>query len=220
MEKENNNRKEWLYGLMLALNVDINQIINYIAAIGAINLLFSESEIMQNCYLCLSLEALERNLITETSRIFDRACTNGKRNCTLQYLQRVLVKDGILEKDDPGVTEIDSLYEKYENVISRKIRNTKIAHHSWESVDAMQCYEIDFVSLKNLMDDVIQYMSSISDKVMKGTIEPPDLSRRIEAYELSISLLGAKLKQDGDKVTRNSVGRKESDGSTENVSIY
>ena len=144
----------------------------------------------------LNIESVWRRLISDLSKLLDRAETCGKSNCSLQQLKEYCLRpeNRVLfpgQETDPLIAAIDDLYQRYETVISRTTRNEQIAHHD---LNALRSNPPSFISLKavnELIEDTTKVVSEIGSKLFPLDVSFPSIEDYQHYYESAImSMLG------------------------------
>ena len=82
-------------------------------------------------FVSFLIDAVFEQLILELTRIFDTDKYKDEENCSLKMLKACCISDAEHfpnGAEDGYIIIIDSLYESYENVISKEVRNKQIAH--------------------------------------------------------------------------------------------
>ena len=128
----------------------------------------------------ISENALEQQVLSVFSRIFDKATTCGHDNCSINALREKCCES---DASEDLIKKIDSLIEEYEATISKDVRNKKLAHFDYKSVMyGKPCY-ISFASLAQLADDLSDTISAVSREFMPGEICFPPMSELVDVLK-------------------------------------
>lgn len=127
------------------------------------------------CFWGIVEESLSIQLLSVLTKLFDKAETCGKKNCSLGLLHKILMQENDRDngKYEKEIGEIDSLYQHYEQIISQKLRNTKIAHFDLDSISNGAPTTICFSDICNLVEESCKLITSISSKVFIEIDFPP-----------------------------------------------
>ena len=189
--------REEAINLWFVITYFVVEIRKYTAALCAIEKCEEDisSQDKENAYFKLSREAIEHLLITEIAKLFDNAKTCGKDNCSLKKLRELCLKGEnkaiFLNNSDNIIEMFDVIFEEYENVISKKIRNEKIAHHD---LKALYSFTEDCIFFKE--EELVEKTSDLVIKVGEQLLAPgyifTPLEELIKTYEIGIKTLNDK----------------------------
>lgn len=172
----NPNRKqaEAFFSILNLLKAFSESMTMYVAAFEAYSELVSNSYIfgeVQNPFGCLAIEAIDQSSQMEMMRFFDKSGDKNK-NCCLALLKEFLSSDyynGILssENENQYVKLIDSLYDLYDSLDMRHMRNKKVAHHDLKEIQEEKPSLIDFNKVKGIVNIVRSLLNDLYLEVYK-----------------------------------------------------
>ena len=125
-------------------------------------------------------QAVEQQLLSLLSKVFDKEETCGKINCSFRTLQ----KEG-REKNlsQATICAIDDLYADYEQIISRDVRNKKLAHIDWEMLYNSKLATVDYSDLLQFIKKTCATINAISKEALFADIVMPNISEIEKAIE-------------------------------------
>lgn len=187
--------------VLLGIKVFVHEISEYLSAVKAVGEIqkdIGKEEWTENIYLVLAEDAIWRQLISSITKVFDNDKTGKYYNCSLKLLKELCLEEKKQRifpkgKDDSLMRAIDSLYDKYNSIVSLHVRNKKVAHHDLNSLFSSSVPYILFSDVEDLVNETIDLISKIGERLWVVPLEfPPVLS---ENYKEAI----LKLINDGEK---------------------
>ena len=124
--------------------------------------------------------ALEQQTLSIVSKLFDSDSTHGHTNCSIQTLKKQCAE---LNVNKHILEAIDRLIEEYQSVVSKDVRNKRLAHLDYDSLQEGVAYNIDFESLLNLIDGLCELLSVVSSEVLIGEIVFPKTNDLVTELE-------------------------------------
>ena len=170
--------------LLLALTAFTYEAQKYVAVLSTIEkyALFFRNADTQSPFMEICEQATEQQLLTLLSRMFDKAKTHNKTNCTFRTLQEECRKKNISQS---VLCAIDEICNEYEQIISRDVRNKKLAHIDYETLFSRENALIDFSLLSNLVNDICETITVISNETLLAEISFPSISQIGKEIECS-----------------------------------
>lgn len=176
------------YGIVAFLT----RIREYAAALKVLN---EFCENLQNSLLNTSKDAIEQQLLMDIAKIFDPAQYRKSENCSIHLLKNLCLKDSKHFPDgeqDRLLLKIDELCLEYDKVISKNLRNKKIAHHDLESMFNDSFSQVNFEDLVVLIENYSTILSEIGERLLGGELNFPTISSLEKAYKDSLNDLMSK----------------------------
>lgn len=148
-----------------------------------------------NVYIDLSQEAIWRQLLSEISKIYDKKSTWDFDNCSMKQLYHACCNhprfpDG---ESDVLLKQINRLYERYESLLSKKLRDKKLAHYDLEAVFVLESPYIPFDDIERFIVDTGSILSKIGVRLLGGELAF-QYQEFVKAYKedlLSLNIKGA-----------------------------
>ena len=190
--------KEFIFAAIISFVDEIRKSIAAINAYGIIECKLVPVPPEQVELWELNIESVWRRLISDLSKLFDRAETCGKSNCSLQQLKEFCLRPENRalfpeQETDPLITAIGSLYQQYEDVISRSTRNEQVAHHDLKALRSTPPGFISLKALNELVEDTTKVVSEIGSKLFPFDVSFPSIEDYQHYYKAAImSMLGHK----------------------------
>ena len=128
----------------------------------------------------ISERAIEQQILSVLSKIFDKEAFGNMANCSFKKLQ-AQCKD--FEVSEVILGEIDELYNKYEETLSVHVRNKKIAHFDLETLQSGEITEIEFEQLKSLLTASCKALSTLSEEIFWSDVSFPSIERLVSDME-------------------------------------
>ena len=148
-----------------------------------------------NVYIDLSQEAIWRQLLSEISKIYDKESTCGSDNCSMKLLYHLCCNNRHFPDGESDVLlkQIDRLYERYESLLSKRIRNKKLAHYDLEAVFALESTYVPFDDIERFIVDTGSILSKIGVRLLGGelSLQYQEFVKEYKDDLLSLSNKGA-----------------------------
>ena len=170
----------------------LTRIREYIAALKVLN---EYCEDLQNNLLSTSKDAVEQQLLLDIAKIFDPAQYRKSENCSSHLSKALCLKDAKRfpnGEQDQLIVKIDELCLEYDKVISRNLRNKKIAHHDLESMFNDTFPQVSFNDLVVLIENYSAILSKIGERLLGGELNFPTIFSLETAYKDSLNALMSK----------------------------
>lgn len=149
---------------------------------------------MNNPYLITSAHASKMQLITEIAKFFDKEKNKDNVNCSINELRFVLENNDKYKSNDETeayLNKIEELCKRYENIISKKVRNKTLAHN-----DLKQLFESDpvldtiqFDEIYELVRDIDVFISTVCVVIVGATTKIIDFEELKENYKKSLYMI-------------------------------
>lgn len=186
--------------VVVALISYIDEIRKCLAAMNAFALI-EEKRIsvpqVQDSLWEINVESVWRRLITDVAKLFDKASTCGKTNCSLKQLRELCLEPDNAElfpnrEEDPLIVAIGQLQDQYEKTVSTSTRNQQVAHHDLELLKSGTPSFIKLSELNNLIDETTDIISNVASKLLLFDVVFPPLEDMEKHFEKAIkSMTGA-----------------------------
>lgn len=139
----------------------------YAAALRAYGEVYGDKE-SGNVYIDLSQEVIWRQLLSEISKIYDKKSTCDFDNCSMKQLYHACCNhprfpDG---ESDVLLKQINRLYERYESLLSKTLRDKKLAHYDLEAVFALESPYVPFDGIERFIVDTGSILSKIGNRLL------------------------------------------------------
>lgn len=160
----------------------LTQIRKYIAAI---KILESNPEYKNNPLLEISLDAISAQLLLDVAKIFDRAHYGHDDNCSINLLKQLCIDDKgkfSLGEEDPLVLLANTLCNEYKRIISKKLRDKKIAHYDLNEVFTGSYQAVDYNDLKKLIETCSILIINIGKRLLGVEMHFPEFSELEKIY--------------------------------------
>ena len=166
----------------------------YAAALRAYGEVYGDKK-SGNVYIDLSQEAIWRQLLSEISKIYDKESTCGSDNCSMKQLYHVCCNHPRFpdRENDELLKQIDDLYERYKSLLSKTLRDKKLAHYDLEAVFALESPYIPFNGIERFIVDTGSILSKIGVRLLGGELSL-QYQEFVKAYKedlLSLNIKGA-----------------------------
>ena len=166
----------------------------YAAALRAYGEVYGDKE-SGNVYIDLSQEVIWRQLLSEISKIYDKKSTCDFDNCSMKQLYHVCCNNRHFPEGESDVLlkQIDRLYERYESLLSKRIRNKKLAHYDLEAVFALESPYVPFDDIERFIVDTGSILSKIGVRLLGGelSLQYQEFVKEYKDNLLSLSNKGA-----------------------------
>lgn len=120
-------------------------------------------------FLDLSAETMQRQLVLELTRIFDKDMSCGNKNCSLMMLKASCISNQKYfpngEKDE-YVLKIDKLCKTFKTIIPKEIRNKQIAHLDLQTLYSGKPSFVIFSDLYELVEETQSVLESICERFL------------------------------------------------------
>lgn len=139
----------------------------YAAALRACGEVYGDNE-QGNAFIDLAQEAIWRQLLSEISKIYDKESTCGSDNCSMKQLYHVCCNHPRFpdRENDELLKQIDDLYERYKSLLSKKLRDKKLAHYDLEAVFELKSTYILFDDIEKFIVDTESVLSKIGNRLL------------------------------------------------------
>ena len=143
----------------------------YAAALRAYGEVYGDKE-QGNAFIDLAQEVIWRQLLSEISKIYDKESTCGSDNCSMKLLYHLCCNNRHFPDGESDVLlkQIDRLYERYESLLSKRIRNKKLAHYDLEAVFALESPYVPFDDIERFIVDTGSILSKIGVRLLGGEL--------------------------------------------------
>ena len=166
----------------------------YAAALRAYGEVYGDKK-SGNVYIDLSQEAIWRQLLSEISKIYDKESTCGSDNCSMKQLYHVCCNHPRFpdRENDELLKQIDDLYESYTSLLSKKLRDKKLAHYDLEAVFVLEPPYIPFNGIERFIVDTGSILSKIGVRLLGGelTFQYQEFVKAYKEDLLSLNIKGA-----------------------------
>lgn len=138
-------------------------------------------------FLDVTFQAIWDQLLLDISKVFDRARTCGNENCSIDLLKELIQKsDAFSDPEKETIKkEADRLCERFDEIISRDIRNKQIAHYDLTDLFNNSAKEIPSEDVEAFAVSVADFLSKISTRFLneRATLRFDPLEDIIKRYE-------------------------------------
>lgn len=138
-------------------------------------------------FLDVASQAIWDQLLLDISKVFDRARTCGNENCSVDLLKELIQKSNSFSNSEKETIkkEADRLCERFDEIISRDIRNKQIAHYDLASLSNNSEKEIPSEEVEAFAVSVADFLSKISTRILneRATLHFDSLEDIIKRYE-------------------------------------
>ena len=166
----------------------------YAAALRAYGEVYGDNE-QGNAFINLAQEVIWRQLLSEISKIYDKESTCGSDNCSMKLLYHLCCNNRHFPDGESDVLlkQIDRLYERYESLLSKRIRNKKLAHYDLEAVFALESPYVPFDDIERFIVDTGSILSKIGVRLLGGelSLQYQEFVKEYKDNLLSLSNKGA-----------------------------
>lgn len=146
----------------------------------------------ENGFLQISEESLSRQLTMNIAKLFDNASTCGKSNCSIRYLRELCInrKDIFTNgPDDVTIKKIDEVISRFEEVISREIRNKKLAHFDLDELYLLRQTCISFVDIVDIVNRLVIIVEELDNRLKYLSIKYPPIKQYAEYFKMELNKL-------------------------------
>lgn len=163
--------------------------LGYTAALKAYGLVFGDDQ--ENRFLSLAHESLCRQLMSELSKIYDRASTCGKENCSIERLEKACEESLFLssESRDKFTKSMEGMRKRYETLFSRDLRNKKLAHYDRAAICNQIVDDYCFDDIELFVKDTASLLDKIGSAIFPADITFVDYDGLVRDFENSLLLL-------------------------------
>lgn len=174
-----------MYRLITALTVLVYEAQKDAAALIVLQKRKARKREPLSAFLEICEKALEQQMLSIVSKTFDSSSTHGHTNCSIQ----TLITQCTEQKVNSAILEtIDRLIEEYQCIVSKDVRNKRLAHLDYDSLKDGISYYIDFESLLGLIDGLCELLSAVSNEVLKGEVSFPKTNDLVTGLEKGLGL--------------------------------
>ena len=180
----------------------LKQIREYIAILKVFNEICPN---LPNRFLRTSKTAVEKQLLLDIAKIFDPARYRGDENCSIELLKELCLN---AEKEDsrtpkfpnresnPLIIRIDEAYRQYESVISKQLRNKKMAHNDLYAMFNGTFLQASFDQVVILVENCSTIISEIGERLLGAKLKFSTIADLEKTYEDSLKdLIGNEQKR-------------------------
>lgn len=156
--------------------------INYTAALRACGKVYGDND-SGNLFIEISRETLWRQLLSELSKVFDNAKTGKNENCSFDRLLEACLSGSMFSKDDKSKIEkqTETLNQKYESILSKKLRNKKLVHYDLTSICRLD-EPIVFDDIEQLVLDAGETLNKIGVAFLGLEVRLFDYEKQVNNY--------------------------------------
>lgn len=173
--------------------IEINSLfsfsISYTAALKAYGLVFGDDQ--ENRFLSLAHESLWRQLMSEISKIYDRASTCGKENCSIERLEKACEESQFLssERQEEFTENMGDMRKRYEMLFPRELRNKKLAHYDRAAIRKQIVDDYCFDDIELFVRDTASLLDKIGSAVFPADVTSRNYDGLVGDFENSLLLL-------------------------------
>lgn len=138
-----------------------------------------------NEFLKIAEDTIYRQLLMDISKFFDRPTIAGNMNCSIPQLRKMCLRDKIKfaeGEDDRLIKEIDDLIKLFEDVISKELRNKKLAHFDLIELFAFNQRFIVFGDIENLVVKMGEVIYDVGVRLILVDVTYPTIDAYAQAY--------------------------------------
>lgn len=138
-----------------------------------------------NEFLKIAEDTIYRQLLMDISKFFDRPTIAGNMNCSIPQLRKMCLRETskfVEGENDCLIKEIDDLIKLFEDVISKELRNKKLAHFDLEELFAFNQHFIIFGDVENLVVKLGNVISEVGARLMLVEVNYPTIDAYARAY--------------------------------------
>lgn len=149
----------------------------------------------KNNFLEIAQDALGRQLLMDISKFFDRPTICGNENCSIPQLRKMCLaaNDTFTDGENESIIrQIDSLCESFENIISKDMRNKRLAHFDLVELFSSEQTDIFFDALVELISELGNVVSKVGMQLLLMEVTYPTIDDYTKSYEKAIAELQIK----------------------------
>ena len=150
----------------------------------------------ENPFLETAMGAVEQQLLLDVAKLFDPAYYNKREeNCSLNLLKQLCLTDQKRfpkGETDPLIGKIDEISGKFKSVVSKRLRDKKIAHHDLTAMFNDELGHVIFGDAVSLIEEMSDLTIEIGERLMGPTLQYPSLSALEDAYQNAFNELTKK----------------------------
>lgn len=138
----------------------------YTAALKAYGEMYGDRR-SGNDFLDISQETIWRQLLSELSKLYDAEKTGGNVNCSFGRIKTLYIDiNGQLYagKNDSIINRIDELQYRYENLLTKQLRNKKLAHYDFEKVCEQVSPTLLFTEVEQFVKDTGEVLEKLCEQ--------------------------------------------------------
>ena len=177
------DQSEALYLVWFGVSNILQQILKETGSLMAYSELCLDT---QNGFLQISEESISRQLTMNIAKLFDNASTCGNTNCSIRFLRELCInrKDVFVNgADDITICKIDDSINRFEEVISREIRNKKLAHFDFDELYLFRQTYISFDDIIEIVNGVIVIVEELGNRLEFLSVEYPPITKYAEYFK-------------------------------------
>ena len=164
------NRIETMPFVLFGISNILQQILMETGALKAYSNLCLDTE---NGFLQIAEESISRQLTMNIAKLFDNASTCGKANCSIQQLRELCISYGdefAKGNEDRTIIKIDEVVHLFEVIISKEVRNKKLAHFDLNELFAFKQVQIEFEDIQKLVNKLVIIIEELGERLSRTQI--------------------------------------------------
>ena len=161
----------------------LQQILMETGALKAYSTLCLDTE---NRFLQIAEESISRQLTMNIAKVFDNASTCGKINCSIQQLRELCIsyEDEFSNgNEDRTIIKIDEVLHLFEVIISKEVRNKKLAHFDLNELFSFKQIQIEFEDIQKLVNKLVIIIEELGDRLSLLQITYPPIEEYSKFYK-------------------------------------
>lgn len=172
--------------VLYALATPVNESIKHMAALNVIN---EKINIGENQFFTILSETTSQCLLMELSNIYDSASFKTDSNCSIKKLKEVCLND--LKhfpngQNDDIISEIDNLCNMFEEVVSKHLRNKKLAHYDLKEMFSGKQSCLSASKVQELTEKTAQLLAKVSNRILGAELKLQSINDYMTDYEKSL----------------------------------
>lgn len=159
---------------------------------GAVSAIYESNVLQNNEFIRISLECIERQLLLNLAKLFDKSRVCGQLNCSLPNLLELCIADQDhfpAGTTDPAVLNLKETIDLSEQLIPRGVRNKKMAHFDLLGLFAGNEVKICYSDIEIMLLSLVKSLNLIGIRLMGIDQQFPSLDQYIKVYRKQIQLL-------------------------------
>lgn len=143
----------------------------YTAALKAYGEIYGDNG-AENAFIDISYEALWRQLMSELSKTYDTAQTLSFDNLSMKQLRKVCAGHPIFQGEEGAsvIKQLDDLQTRYEELLSKNLRNKKLAHYDLISAFTQEALPIPFSEIEQFVIDTSSTLNAVGKLLLLGEL--------------------------------------------------
>ena len=138
----------------------------YTAALKAYGEMYGDRS-SGNDFLDISQETIWRQLLSELSKLYDAEKTKRNVNCSFRRIKSLYFDSNrqlCKEKNDSIINRIDELQHRYEKLLTKQLRNKKLAHYDFEKVYEQVSQTLSFAEVEQFVKDTGEVLEKLCEQ--------------------------------------------------------